>query len=135
LHFYKDFFIPGSLPSLQIRLISRTSGVDRVVDEMLVSFKHTQEIPWILPGVPPTNRLVQIPMVSIVAFRGGKLVHEHVYWDQASVLVQIGAIDPKYVPKSLSSKGCKKLPLMGSEEAKKVMNVQSVPSNDLIPDW
>lgn len=134
-HFYKDFFIPGSPPSLQIKLISRTSGVDRVVDEMVISFKHTQEIPWMLPGVPATDRLVQIPVVSIVAFRGGKLVHEHVYWDQASVLVQIGAIDPKYVPTALSSKGCKKLPLMGAEEARKVLDVRSVPSNDLLPNW
>jgi len=135
LHFYKDFFIPGSPPSLQMRLISRVSGVDKVVDEMVISFKHTQEVPWMLPGVPPTNRLVQIPIVSIVAFRGGKLVHEHVYWDQASVLVQIGAIDPNYVPKSLSSKGCKKLPLMGVDEAKKVMDIHSIPSNMMIDKW
>jgi hypothetical protein len=135
LHFYKDFFIPGSPPSLQTRLISRTSGADKVVDEMVISFKHTQEVPWMLPGVPPTNRLVQIPIVSIVAFRGGKLVHEHVYWDQASVLIQIGALDPKFVPKSLSAKGCKRLPMMGVNSAKKVMNVSSVPSNLMISKW
>jgi len=134
-HFYKDFFIPGSPPTLQIRLISRTSGVDRVVDEMVVSFRHTQEVPWILPGVPPTNKLVQIAVVSIVAIRGGKLMHEHVYWDQASVLIQIGALDPSYVPKALASKGCKKLPMMGADAAKKVLDVNSVPSNDLIPNW
>jgi hypothetical protein len=135
LHFYKDFFIPGSPPTLQIRLISRTSGVDRVVDEMVISFKHTQEVPWILPGVPPTNRLVQIPIVSIVAIRGGKVAHSHVYWDQASVLVQIGALDPKYVPKALSSKGCKRLPMMGADSAKKVMKTDSVPSNQFITKW
>ena len=135
LHFYKDFFIPGSPPSLQTRLLSRTSGVDRVVDEMIISFKHTQEIPWMLPGVPPTNKVVQIPIVSIVAIRGGKLVHEHIYWDQASVLIQIGALDPKFVPKALSSRGCKKLPMMGSEAAKKMLNMTSVPSNSLITKW
>jgi hypothetical protein len=134
-HFYKDFFVPGSPPSLQIRLISRTSGVDRVVNEILVSFKHTKEIPWMLPGVPPTNKFVQIPIVSIVAFRGGKLVQERIYWDQASVLLQIGALDPKYVPKAMSSRGCKKLPMMGAEAAKKVVNVTSVPSNNLISKW
>jgi hypothetical protein len=135
LHFYKDFFIPGSPPSLQTRLLSRTSGVDRVVDEMIISFKHTQEIPWMLPGVPPTNKVVQIPIVSIVAIRGGKLVHEHIYWDQASVLIQIGALDPRFVPKALSSRGCKKLPMMGSEAAKKMLNMASVPSNSLITKW
>ncbi|KAF2670908.1 carboxymethylenebutenolidase [Microthyrium microscopicum] len=134
-HFYKDFFIPGSPPTLKWKLISRTTGVDRVVDEMVVSFKHTQEVPWILPGVPPTNRFVQVPVVSIVAIRGDRLISEHVYWDQASVLVQIGALDPKFVPKQLASKGCKKLPMMGADEAKKVLNVSSVPSNLMIDKW
>jgi hypothetical protein len=134
-HFYKDFFVPGSPPSLQVKLISRTTGVDRVVDEMVVSFKHSHDVPWILPGVPPTNKFVQIAIVSIVAIRGGKLVHEHVYWDQASVLVQIGALDPKNVPKSLASKGCKRLPVMGADSAKKVLNMSSVPSNIMITKW
>jgi hypothetical protein len=134
-HFYKDFFIPSSPPSLQTRLISRTSGGDKVVDEMIVSFKHTQEVPWILPGIPATDKLVQIALVSIVAIRGGKLVHEHIYWDQASVLVQIGALDPKYVPKALSAKGVKKLPIMGVDETKKVRNVESVPSNGFLAEW
>jgi hypothetical protein len=135
LHFYNDFFVPGTPPTLEIRLLSRTEGVDQIVDEMIVSFRHTQVVPWMLPGVPPTNKMVNIALVSIVAIRGGKLAHEHVYWDQASVLVQIGALDPKYVPKHLSSKGCKKLPILGVESAKKVMNVNSVASNDLIPNW
>jgi hypothetical protein len=135
LHFYRDFFVPCSPPSLQMRLISRTSGVNSVVDELLVSFKHTHEISWLLPGIPATNRLVQIPVVSIVGIRGGKLVSEHVYWDQASVLVQIGALDPKFVPKALSSKGVKQLPIMGVTEARKVMDINSVPSNRFISRW
>jgi hypothetical protein len=134
-HFYEEFFIPGCPPTLQIRLISRTSGVDRVVDEMVVSFRHTQEIPWILPGVPPTGREVQVAVVSVVSFRGGKLAHEHVYWDQASVLAQIGLLDPTNVPRALRSKGCRRLPVLGPEAAKKVVNVNSVPSNTLIRDW
>jgi hypothetical protein len=73
--------------------------------------------------------------VSIVGIRGGKLVSEHVYWDQASVLVQIGALDPKFVPKALSSKGVKRLPIIGANEAKKVMDVNSVPSNGFIEKW
>jgi hypothetical protein len=77
--FYKDFFIPSNPPSLTMRLLSRTVGADRVVDEMLVSFKHTQEIPWMLPGVPPTEKDVEVALVSVVAIRGGKLCHEHIY--------------------------------------------------------
>jgi hypothetical protein len=134
-HFYKDFFMPAIPPTLEIRLISRTSGVDRVVDELVISFRHTMVMPWILPGVPPTNKDVRIAMVSIVAIRGGKLVHEHRYWDQASVLAQIGAINPNNVPKALSSKGCKKLPIVGAEAAKKVANPSGLPSNELISNW
>jgi hypothetical protein len=134
-HFYKDFFGPGSPPSLTTRLVSRTAGVDRVIDEFVLSFKHTQEVPWMLPGVPPTNRQVNVPVVSVVAVRGQRLVHEHVYWDQASVLVQIGALDPKNVPNALKSKGCKRLPVMGPDEAKKVLDVESVPSNQFIDKW
>ena len=77
---------------------------------MIFSFTHTQEIPWMLPGVRPTNRHVEVPLVAIVRFRGDKLVHEHIYWDQASVLVQIGLLDPSG------------LPVCGSESAQKVLN-------------
>lgn len=134
-HFYKDFFIPGNPPSLKTQLISRTVGVNRVVDEFVISFKHTQEIPWILPGVPPTNKVVTIALVSIITLRGGKLEHEHVYWDQASVLQQIGAISAENVPPALKSKGCKKLPIVGSEGAQKVLDVDKVPSNEFIAKW
>ena len=74
--------------------ISRTVGADRVVDEMLFCFTHDIEIDWMLPGVAPTGRYVEIPLVAIVRFRGDKLYNEHIYWDQASVLVQIGLLDP-----------------------------------------
>jgi carboxymethylenebutenolidase len=65
---------------------------------MIFSFTHTQEMPWMLPGVPPTNRHVEIPLVAIVRFRDGKLAHEHIYWDQASVLKQIGLLDDANLP-------------------------------------
>ena len=88
--------------------ISRTLGEDQIVDEMIFSFTHTQEMPWMLPDVPPTGRHVEIPLVAIVRFRGDKLVHEHIYWDQASVLKQIGLrADPK-------------LPVFGVQTARKV---------------
>src|ERR1700731_1390288 len=87
-------FIGANPPDTKLVPISRTVGTDSLVDEMLFSFTHTSEIDWMLPGVPPTGRKVEVPVVAIVQFRDGKLVHEHTYWDQASVLVQIGLLDP-----------------------------------------
>ena len=133
--FYRDYFVSKNPPSLRMKLVSRTIGVDRVVDEMIISFKHTQEVPWMLPGVPATDRNVQVAVVSIVCLRGGTLYHEHVYWDQASVLVQIGLLDPKLVPGAMKKRGLKRLPVYGSETASKVLDVESQPSNGLIPGW
>ena len=73
-------------PDTKLTPISRTVGEDQLVDEMIFSFTHTPEMPWMLPGIPPTNRLVEVALVAIVRFRDGKLAHEHIYWDQASVL-------------------------------------------------
>ena len=133
--FYRDHFIRQSPPSLSIKLVSRTIGDDRVVDEMIISFKHTQQIPWMLPGVPPTDKVVHVAVVSIVAVRGGKLCYEHLYWDQASVLVQVGLLDPKVVPPHLRKKGLQRLPVYGSETASKVLDEDSQPFNDLIASW
>ncbi|KAK7719182.1 hypothetical protein SLS57_005917 [Botryosphaeria dothidea] len=134
MRFYRDYFLPGIPPSMNIRLVSRTSGVDRVVDEMVVTFRHTKEVPWILPGVPPTNKPVQVAMVSVVCIRGGKLVHEKVYWDQASVLVQVGLLDPNVVPTNMRQKGLEQLPVL-DDSAKKVLDEEAIPSNELLDDW
>jgi carboxymethylenebutenolidase len=96
-------------------------GADRLVDEMVVRFTHTTMIDWMLPGIPPTGRSVEIPVVAIVQFRDGKLAHEHIYWDQASVLVQIGKLDPQG------------LPVAGAETAGKVLDTNQ-PSNTLLHD-
>ena len=96
--FYKYHFIPRTPQDTKLIPISRTIGADRVVDEMLFCFTHDIEIDWMLPGIAPTGRYVEIPLVAIVCFRGDKLYHEHIYWDQASVLVQIGKLDPKGLP-------------------------------------
>ncbi|KAF2405481.1 NTF2-like protein [Trichodelitschia bisporula] len=133
--FYQDFFIPSNPPSLKMKLLSRTIGVDRVVDEMFTSFTHSQEMPWILPGIPPTNKHVEVALVSVVCIRGGKLYHEHIYWDQASVLVQIGLLDPNVVPQAMKNKGVERLPVVGKESARKVLDEDSVPSNELVTDW
>ena len=108
---------------MKMKLISRTIGTDRVVDELYFKFSHTQEIPWLLPGVNPTNRQVEIIIVSVVCMRGTKLCHEHIYWDSASVLAQIGLIDAK------------SLPVVGAEGARKVLDETGEFSNKLVPDW
>ena len=108
--FYSKDFIPKMPPDTALIPVSRTVGEDQLVDEMIFSFTHTEEMPWMLPGVPPTNRAVKIPLVVIVKFRDGKLAHEHIYWDQASVLKQIGLLtDPS-------------LPVFGVETAEKVIS-------------
>ncbi len=96
--FYKNHFI-GKLPKdIKIKPISRTVGQDQVVDEVIVSFTHDREIDYMLPGVVPTGKYVEIPHVVIMKFINGKIAHEHIYWDQASVLVQLGLIDQKTLP-------------------------------------
>ena len=106
--FYERNFIPSMPPDTKLSPISRTVGEEQLVDEMIFSFTHTQEMPWMLPGIPPTNRYVEVALVAIVRFRDGKLAHEHIYWDQASVLKQIGLLT------NLD------LPVFGIESAQKV---------------
>jgi hypothetical protein len=131
--FYRDYFMPSNPPSTHMRLVSRTVGVDRVVDEMVLSFEHTQVVPWMLPDVPPTGKSVSVAVVAVVCIRGGKLCHENVYWDQASVLVQIGLLDPGLVPKSMRE--LERLPVVGAEAARKVLDVRAEPSNGLLSSW
>ena len=117
--FYSKRFIPQMPPDTEMVPISRTIGIDQVVDEMVVKFTHTMRMDWMLPGITPTGKRVEIPVVAIVRFRDGKLAHEHIYWDQASVLVQLGLLDAGT------------LPVAGIETARKVLN-PSLPSNALI---
>jgi trans-aconitate methyltransferase len=117
--FYGRRFIPKMPPDTDIVPVSRTIGADRLVDEMIFRFTHTLEMDWMLPGLAPTGRRVEVPLVVIVHFREGKLAHEHIYWDQASVLVQLGLLDPAG------------LPVAGGETARKVLD-PDLPSNELI---
>lgn len=120
--FYKYHFIPKTPQDTKLVPISRTIGEGIVVDEMLFCFTHDIEVDWMLPGVPPTGKYVEIPLVAIVKFRGDKLYNEHIYWDQASVLVQIGKLDPKG------------LPVAGIETARKLVD-ETLPSNTLMKRW
>ncbi|KAF1952147.1 hypothetical protein CC80DRAFT_596775 [Byssothecium circinans] len=133
--FYKDYFLKNHPPSFHMRLISRTIGVDRIVDELYIQFKHTMPMPWVLPCVPPTNKKVEIVVVSIVGMRAGKVWSERFYWDQASVLFQVGLLDPDEVPEEQKKQGLEMLPIAGSEAARKVMDFESEESNDMIDDW
>jgi carboxymethylenebutenolidase len=96
--FYTEKFV-GKMPQdTQVIPISRTVGEEQVVDELLLAFTHDCEIEYMLPGVPPTGRHVQLPHVVVMKFDGGKIAHEHIYWDQASLLVQVGLLDPSRLP-------------------------------------
>jgi carboxymethylenebutenolidase len=117
--FYSKRFIPQMPPDTAMTPVSRTIGVDRVVDEMVFEFTHTSRMDWMLPGVEPTGKHVKVALVVIVHFRDGKLAHEHIYWDQASVLAQLGLIDAGL------------LPVAGVESADKVLNPK-LPSNGLM---
>jgi len=117
--FYSKRFIPQMPPDTEMTPVSRTIGEDQIVDEMVFKFTHTIPMDWMLPGIPPTGKRVEVPLVAIVRVRDGKLAHEHIYWDQASVLVQIGLLDPA------------RLPVVGVESAKKVLN-PSLPANELM---
>ena len=90
------------------KLIARTPASDSV------------EMPWILPGVPPTGRQVELAVVVVVQFDKGLISQEHIYWDQASVLAQVGLIDPAV------------LPIATAEAVRKLTDPASVPSNELI---
>ncbi|HVD95808.1 MAG TPA: nuclear transport factor 2 family protein [Candidatus Limnocylindria bacterium] len=117
--FYSKRFIPQMPPDTEMTPVSRTIGDDQLVDEMVFKFTHTIPMDWMLPGIAPTGKRVEVPLVAIIRFRDGKLAHEHIYWDQASVLVQIGLLDAS------------KLPVAGVESARKVLD-PTLPANELM---
>jgi len=118
--FYSTHFIPQMPPDTEITQVSRTIGNEQIVDEMIFKFSHTINMDWMLPGIAPTGRRVEVPTVAIIKFQDSKVAHEHIYWDQASVLVQLGLLDSDT------------LPVAGKESAQKVLDPTSVPSNALI---
>lgn len=111
LAFYRDHLVGKFFPpDVKMTSVSRTVGHDQVVDELVISFTHTTVIDWMLPGVPPTGKPVEVAFVVVVGFKDGKISHEHIYWDQACVLVQLGLLDPAG------------LPVSGPESARKVLD-------------
>lgn len=109
--FYKNHLVGKFFPpDAKMTPVSTTVGDTQIVDELVISFTHTEAIDWMLPHVPPTGKSVEVAFAVIVGFKDGKITHEHIYWDQATVLVQIGLLDPKG------------LPVVGAESARKVLN-------------
>jgi carboxymethylenebutenolidase len=96
--FYATRFIPKMPPDTEIELLSRTIGRDRIVDELIFKCTHTVAMDWFLPGVAPTGRRIEVPTVVVIEFEGDRIASEHIYWDQASVLVQIGLLDANALP-------------------------------------
>jgi carboxymethylenebutenolidase len=114
--FYRDHLVGKFFPpDVKITNVSRTVGLDQVVEELVICFTHTTPMDWLLPAVPPTGKPVEMAVVVIVGFKDGKISHEHIYWDQAGVLVQIGLLDPSG------------LPVTGAESARKVLNPKLPP--------
>lgn len=117
--FYDDHFIGNWPEDVAITNVSRTVGADRVVDEMVMHFTHDREMDTFLPGVAPTGKSVRLPVVVVAGFEDGKVAYERIYWDQASLLIQVGALDPS------------ELPVTGDEQAAKILEPDR-PCNGLI---
>ena len=118
--FYGQHFIGKWPADTQITPVSRTVGDSQVVDELVLSFTHDIEMPQLLPGVAPTGRHVRLAFCVVVGFKDGRVAHEHIYWDQASFLAQVGLIDPAV------------LPVTGAEQAENVLDPRAHPLNELI---
>jgi carboxymethylenebutenolidase len=116
--FYANHFLQQIPPDMEMVTVSRTVGQGRVVDEIVATFTHSIQMDWLLPGVPPTGKRVEMPFIVLVQFEGDKLAHEHLYWDQASILVQVGLLD-------------RTLPVRGGEIAAQVRQ-PTQPMNELI---
>jgi hypothetical protein len=91
--FYADHFLSQIPPDLEITSLSQTVGGDRLVEEMVIRFTHSIEMDWILPGLRPTERTAEFVLAGVIQFERGKVAHEHLYWDQATLLSQMGVLD------------------------------------------
>lgn len=109
--FYQNHLVGKFFPpDVTMKRVSLTIGEDQLVEELIISFTHTTVIDWMLPHVKPTNKSVEVAFVVIVGFKDEKVAYEHIYWDQACVLVQIGLLDPT------------RLPVTGHEGARRILD-------------
>jgi carboxymethylenebutenolidase len=112
--FYTSQFIGQTPADAVLRPISRTVSSNRVIDEFVLEFTHDAEVPFMLPGVPATGRKVSVPTVVVMGFEGEKIAYEHIYWDQATVLVQLGLLDRST------------LPVAGADQAERLLELAGV---------
>ncbi|EGX90353.1 LEA domain protein [Cordyceps militaris CM01] len=136
--FYRHNFIFNNAADTSLELVSRTIGIDRVIDEFIFTFTHDREIDWLLPGVPPTHQKAEIPFVAVVNIRGDRLYHEHITWDQGTTLRQLGLM-PDYLPFPYPVPGAPpgaaveyRVPVLGAATADKLRNRKTVPSNEML---
>ncbi|KAF3001235.1 hypothetical protein E8E13_002641 [Curvularia kusanoi] len=138
--FYRHNFIFNNSADTALELVSRSIAIDRVIDEFIFSFTHDRELDWLVPGIPPTNLKVQVPFSAVVNIRGDRLYHEHISWDQGSVLRQLGLL-PEYLPfphalpdgrKPAPGKSFEyKVPVAGTDTADKMRDRNLVQSNQM----
>lgn len=119
--FYEQYFVGKWPADTTVSQISRTVGTSQVVDELILRFTHDVPLAFMLPGVPPTGKPVELPVVVVMKFENDKIAHEHIYWDQASLLVQVGLLDPKG------------LPVVGVEQVRTLLD-PSLPLNALMTE-
>lgn len=117
--FYEQYFVGKWPADTTVSQVSRTVGSNQVVDELILRFTHDVRLAFMLPGVLPTGKPVELAVVVVMKFENGKIAHEHIYWDQASLLVQVGLLDQKV------------LPVVGVDQARTVLD-QSLPLNALM---
>ncbi|KAL2700172.1 hypothetical protein AAEP93_008695 [Penicillium crustosum] len=139
-HFYLNHFIFNNPDDTVLELISRTVGTDRIVDEFIFVFTDVKQMDWMIPGIHPTGKHVLVPFTSVVNIRGDRLFHEHIAWDQATVLIQLGLL-PEYLPfpytlpdgpVPVQGKQFEyRVPAVGAESAAKLQNEHEVPSNQM----
>jgi carboxymethylenebutenolidase len=116
--FYREIFIPQMPPDFKLELLTRSVGQNRMIDEFIVRFTHTVQMDWFAPGIAPTGRRLVVPHVGVVAFENEKISSEHIYWDQATVLLQLGILEDG-------------LPALGADQADRLSN-SDAPANTLI---
>ena len=111
--FYENHLVGKFFPpDVEMHRISLTVDTKQIVEELVIQFTHTEIVDWMLPNIPPTGKRVEIGLVVIVGIKDKKVAHEHIYWDQASVLNQVGLLESK------------DLPICGSESAKKLLQLK-----------
>jgi carboxymethylenebutenolidase len=116
--FYAEIFIPQMPDDAELELLTRSVGQGRLVDEFILRLTHTVRMDWFAPGVEPTGRRLAVRHVAVIAFEDGLIASEHIYWDQATVLVQMGVLEGR-------------LPVMGADQGDRLLDADA-PANQLI---